>query len=318
MSGVHPAIHELESLCGRDLQRRNIGPLAAHVRGSLALAAASIARHPRPRVAIITGFYLSDGVPPNCETDGPPGAAMIAAGLSAVGIPCRLATDLVNARVVAATAAATGLGAGLPVDVVSMRDDGGDGGTPLAEIERSWRAGAISHVIAIERCGPSRDGRPRNARGEDITAVNAPLDRLFAGGPWTTIGIGDLGNELGMGSLPYELVAASVPQGAELWCRVACHHPIVGGVSNLAAAALLGAVALQRPGWAAPLLDWLAPAWAGRLLEAAVRDGGAVASQDDGAPRPVLAVDGLPWAVIEAEFAAIEQACRHGLARAQA
>jgi len=56
MSGVHPAISDLESLCGRDLQERNIGPLAAHVRGSLALAAASIARHPRPSVAIITGL----------------------------------------------------------------------------------------------------------------------------------------------------------------------------------------------------------------------------------------------------------------------
>ena len=30
-------------------------------------------------------------------------------------------------------------------------------------------------------------------------------------------------------------------------------------------AALLGAVALQRPGWSEPLLDWLTPAWAGRL-----------------------------------------------------
>ncbi len=315
MSGVHPAISDLESLCGRDLQQRNIGPLAAHVRGSLARAAASIARHPRPSVAIITGFYLPDGVPPNCETDGPPGAAMIAAGLSAAGVPCRLVTDQVNAGVVAATAAATGLD--LPVDVAAMRDDHDAGGARLADIERAWRVGAppISHVIAIERCGPSRDGRPRNADGEDITAVNAPLDRLFAGGPWTTIGIGDLGNELGMGSLPYELVAASVARGGELWCRVACDHPIVAGVSNLAAAALLGALALQRPGWSAAMLDWLTPDCAGRLLAAAVRDGGAVASQRGDVPRPLLAVDGLPWAALETEFGEIERACRRGLAR---
>jgi len=198
---------------------------------------------------------------------------------SAVGVPCRLVTDQVNARVVLATAAATGCD--LPVDIAAMRDEHDGEGARLADIERAWRVGAapISHVIAIERCGPSRDGRPRNADGADITAVNAPLDRLFTAGPWATIGIGDLGNELGMGSLPYELVAASVAHGGELWCRVTCDHPIVAGVSNLAAAALLGALALQRPGWSAALLDWLTPDCAGRLLAAAVRDGGAVASQ---------------------------------------
>ena len=109
MDAVGSVIARLEALSGQDIQRRNIGPLADYVRGNLARAAASIAQHPSPSIAIITGFYLEHGDPPNCETDGPPGAAMIAAGLSSVGIPCRIATDVSNAQVVTATLAATNL-----------------------------------------------------------------------------------------------------------------------------------------------------------------------------------------------------------------
>src|SRR5262249_29520737 len=128
------AIAEIEDLAGQDVQQRNIGPLVAHVRGSLAAAAGSIVRHSSPSIGIITGFYLLDGEPPNCETDGPPGAAMLAAGFAAAGIPCRIATDLVNAKVLLATADAADLSGRGAIDVVSMRERGGDGGTSLADV----------------------------------------------------------------------------------------------------------------------------------------------------------------------------------------
>src|SRR5262247_3790075 len=137
MGVAERAIAEIEDLAGQDVQNRNIVPLVAHVRGNLAAAARSIVCNPSPSIGIITGFYLPDGVPPNCETDGPPGAAMIAAGLSAAGVPCRLVTDQVNARVVLATAAATGRD--LPVDIAAMRDGHDGGGARLADIERAWR-----------------------------------------------------------------------------------------------------------------------------------------------------------------------------------
>lgn len=148
MSAVERAIAEIEDLAGHDIQERNIGPLVAHVRGNLAAAAASITRHPSPSVAIITGFFLADGEPPNCETDGPPGAAMLAAGFASVGIPCRIATDLVNSRVVRATAAVADPAGQIPIDVVSMRENGGDGGAPLREVERAWLANGSDFVCA--------------------------------------------------------------------------------------------------------------------------------------------------------------------------
>ena len=287
MDAVDRAIVEIERLSGHDIQARNITPLALHVRGSLARAAASIASHPRPSIAILTGFYLGHAEPPNCETDGPPGAVMLAAGFAAAAVPCRLITDLASARVVRATSAASGID--IPIDVVSMRDDAGDGGILLTAMigELVTAYPPITHLIAIERCGPSRDGCARDARGVDISAWNAPLERLFAAGPWTTIGIGDLGNEIGMGSLPYDLVAASVFRGDKLWCTVGCDHPIVCGISNWAGAALLGAVSLLSPQKYGKVLDAIAPEFGRRLLEGAVRDGGAVSGDGlGGPPRP--------------------------------
>ena len=315
MDAAHRAIAKIENLAGQDIQQRNIGPLAAYTRGNLAAAAASIARHPAPSIAIITGFYLAHAEPPNCETDGPPGAALLASAFAAAGIPARIATDWNNARVVAATVAAVDPARRIPVDVIGPQDQSGGGTATLASVVEAWAAEpALTHVIAVERCGPSRDGRIRDARGVDITVHHAPLERLFAGGPWTTIGIGDLGNEIGMGSLPHELVARSVLHGDVIRCRVPCDYPIVGGISNLAAAALLAAIALQKPRSAGAMIERLKPAAWRRALEAAVRDGGAVANDHTGGPpRPQLYVDGLSWPVLEQVHQRIHELCAEAM-----
>jgi hypothetical protein len=314
MRAVDLAISEIEELAGHDIQARNIAPLAAAVRGSLGTAAASIATHPNPNIVILTGFFLGHGDPPNCETDGPPGAVMLATGFAAAGVPCRVVTDRFSERVLKATAAAAPVK--VPVDIASMHDDGRDGGIPIDALTRTFLAGdtPVSHVIAIERCGPSRDGRPRDARGEDIASNNAPLEKLFSGGPWTKIGIGDLGNEIGMGSLPPELVSASVLRGGQLWCTVACDHPIVCGISNWAGSALLVAAALLRPGRFAAALESTRPEFALQLLEAAVRDGGAVSGDGlGGIPRSRYRVDGMTWSRIEPTFRRIHEIGRDAM-----
>ena len=55
MDAADRAIAEIERLSGQDVQRRNIAPLAAFTTGNLARAAASIARHPSPSIAIRVG-----------------------------------------------------------------------------------------------------------------------------------------------------------------------------------------------------------------------------------------------------------------------
>ena len=297
-------IGRIEAIVGRDPEgRRGVQGLLDHGRGGLPAAARSVARHPGPHVGVMTGFYLTHGQPPACETDGPPGAAHVVAALHRAGIPCRLVTDVPNQGAVRAAAFAAGLPAGFPVDVASVDDHGRDGGVPVADLTARWLAlePPVSHVVAIERCGPAADGVPRNAHGVDLSAHNAPLERLYTAGRWTTIGIGDGGNEIGMGSVPKAIVAAHVRNGERIACTVPCDHLLLCGVSNWGGLALVAALAVLRPDLRDALLQGMTREADYRILEACVHQGPAVSVPEwhkwPHVPVQVLAVDGLPWEV---------------------
>jgi len=221
-------------------------------------------------------------------------------------------TDSLSAPVVRATLDGAGMGGSVSLDIALIDDAADQGGEPLGDLLSNWMSAQppISHVIAIERCGPGRDGRMRNAHGVDISQYHAPLEQLFRAGAWTTIGIGDLGNELGMGNLPYDLVSQSVPNGSSLWCNVGCDFPIVAGLSNWAAAALLGALGILRPEWMPRVLEHVNQDFAHRLLIAAVNDGGAVSiGRNDKIPRQRLEVDGITWQEQSEFYYKVSQLC---------
>ncbi len=247
---------------------RNIGALCAAARGGLWSAATALAAAQPCRVGLITGFFVPLGSPPAAETDGPVGTALLARGLAAVGVTCRLATDEPCRNACAVALAAAGA-TEVPVDAVAI-------GAPLSPLIDTWRNSGITHAIAIERCGRSVDGVPRNMRGQDISAHTAALDDLFAAGPWDTIAVGDGGNEIGMGALPRELIARHVEHGETIACVTPARHLIVAGVSHWGAYALLGALACVRPDWRAPLIGCLDEALDRRVLETVLADGPAV------------------------------------------
>ncbi|HTV45300.1 MAG TPA: glutamate cyclase domain-containing protein [Stellaceae bacterium] len=247
---------------------RNIGALCAAASGGLWSAATALGTAPACRVGLITGFYVPSGAPPAAETDGPVGAALLARGLVASGIACRLATDDPCRNACAVALAAAGAAA-VPVDAAAV-------GASLAPLIDAWRAAGITHAIAIERCGRSADGMPRNMRGQDIAAHTAALDELFAAGPWDTIAIGDGGNEIGMGALPRDLIARHVAMGEAIACVTPARHLIVAGVSHWGAYALLGALAVLRRDWRAGMFGALDEALDRRVLEATLVDGPAV------------------------------------------
>ena len=107
---------------------------------------------------------------------------------------------------------------------------------------------SLTHLIALERVGPSRAGRCYSMRGRDITDHMAPAHRLFekerGHTALTTIGIGDGGNEIGMGKIPSDVIGRNIPNGELIACRVPTDHLIVCGVSNWGAYALAAGVAL--------------------------------------------------------------------------
>ena len=289
--GVEERIARIEAVVGRDVGR-GIGPLVRLSRGGLPGAARSLAGHPRPHVAVISGFYIPWADPPAAESDGPVGAAHMAAAFRRAGVPCRFVTDTPCAPVMRAAAAAAGLPDDFPIDIVALQD--GDGGAPLEAVRGRWEglAPPISHVIAIERPGPAADGRCYNMRGDDVTPHTAPLDRLFKGGGWVTIGMGDGGNEIGMGSIPPGVIAASVRLGERIGCRTPCDHLMVLGVSNWGGFALPAALALLRPDLRPALTATLTPEADATILRRITEDGPAV---DGVAGRPAFQVDGMPW-----------------------
>lgn len=283
---------------------RNLQPLFAHARGGLRRAALTLAGDSPPTVAILTGFFVPDGTPPAAETDGPPAAALLAHGLRRVGVRCRIFTDAYCAGACAAAVSAAGLDPATLI-VVPPEQAG-------AWLSRHWQSLGITHAVAIERCGRSADGRPHNMRGEDIGAVTPLFDDQFAGGAWIKIAIADGGNELGVGALPREVIAAYVVNGDQIACTTPADHLILAGVSHWGAYALLASLAVLQPDWSKQLLASLDADLDLHILEATVRNGPAV---DGVTRRQSLTIDGIPASQHQHKLEAIRALARENYTR---
>ena len=132
-------------------------------------------------------------------------------------------------------------------------------------------------------------------RGLDITDHTEPADRLFRLWPQVhpnlrTIGIGDGGNEIGMGKIPHETIVKNIPNGDLIHCRVPTDHLIVAGVSNWGAYALAAGVYVLRG--VKPPSDLFDPDRERAILEVMVREGPLV---DGVTGKQTATVDGLTW-----------------------
>ncbi len=293
-------VERIERLVQTDVGR-NIGALCEASRGGLWSAASALAAAEPCRIGLITGFYVPTGSPPAAETDGPVGTALLAKGLAEIDIACRLATDEPCRSACAAALAAAGASE-VPVDAAAI-------GAMLTPLIETWRAAGVTHAISIERCGRSADGAPRNMRGHNIGSYTAPLDDLFAAGPWDTIAVGDGGNEIGMGALPRGLIAQHVAHGETIACVTPARHLIVAGVSHWGAYALLGALACLRADWRACLIGCLDEGLDRRILHRTLADGPAV----DGVSRvQAPTIDDLDLATHHRKLRMIRALAEHG------
>ena len=279
-SEVDRRIAAIEGLVCRDVGRRTQELIAAS-RGDFLAASQSLAG--ATSVGLITGFFVPRGDVAAPETDGPVGTALLAAGLAACGVPARIAVDTPCAEAVRAAVEAAG--GGVAVDEVGVGDRVG-----LERLPGIWRHAGVSHAIAIERCGRSADGRPRNMRGVDVSPWTAPLDDLFMGGSWVKLAVGDGGNEIGMGKLPAGLIALTVPNGGEIACVTSCDHLVVAGVSNWGAYGLMAALAVRRADWMPTLAKFLTAERDLAVTRAIVERAGAV---DGVTARREATVDGF-------------------------
>lgn len=187
-------------------------------------AAEKLLSLPTGPVLLTTGFYV-DG---HAETDGPPGTMVLAKALQKLGYRPVIVTDGYCRDFFEAV--------GLEVRYVDARASRED----YREILQETRPVAL---ISIERCGRNIRNDYENMRGISIHAQTARTDLMFEearreGIP--TFGIGDGGNEIGMGNLK-EVISREL---SLVPCEVEVDYLIIATVSNWGAYAL--AAYLQR------------------------------------------------------------------------
>jgi hypothetical protein len=328
----------LEALIRQDPSDRGVSGFRHNGRwlaeGMLEGAARELASHAQA-VAIVTGFCVADVAPPSAETDGPPGALFLAGVLAASGIDVVLVSDRYAVPLLKLGCRVAEIDAEL-FEVPLDRHDT----SWLEGFFRTSIGKRLTHLISVERVGPShtpeslaaqRRAAPRlrlqeflaevppehrdichNMRGVAIDDYTAPAHRLFeavqqGGRRIKTIGIGDGGNEIGMGTIAWESLRDSLggPQAGRIICRISADFPILAGVSNWGAYALACAVASLRGRG-----DLLA-AWdeerERHLLETLVDEGGAI---DGLTRRREPTVDGLALDGYLDVFKEIRWACR--------
>ncbi len=148
-------------------------------------AAEKLLQAPKGNVLITTGFYVAG----YAETDGPTGTLAVARALEGLGYHGIVITDkycegffeLKN----------------ISVEYVAINADP----SVYEEILAKYRP---VYMISIERCGHNLENEYANMRGDSITGQTACIDTLFelaVQKKIPTIGVGDGGNEIGMGNV---------------------------------------------------------------------------------------------------------------------
>jgi D-glutamate cyclase len=224
----------------------------------------------------------------------PMDAVLRAAGLSVVTLPqAKAATSNKRFCSVAVTH-------GFPVD----------DGEAKTEAKRLLDALAPKAIIAIERAGMTPRGTYHNMLGQDFSAGRARIDYLVEEGTnrrIPTIGVGDGGNEIGMGAIA-DAVHKHVPYGEILCAKLATDVLLPAGVSNWGCYAIQAALAILT---GKPELAH-SPALEKHLIEAAAAAG--LVDGNTGKCEPT--VDGMPidvhMGIAELLAATVERGLRKG------
>lgn len=206
--------------------------------------------HPGDNVFIVTGAGSGELIPQG-ENDGPVGAAVLARavllGLGATPIfVCE--SHHVDPIVVASEAA------GVPIRSLEVRKKSRAGGAvavaPTVEADvAKWAKDLFAQLkpaalISIERLGPNRKGVIHGATGIAGWSPQVDLTPIFTTAAATgvfSIGIGDVGNEIGFGRIQ-EVVRDVQPYGKK------CQCPCEDGMATVVATDVLVVAAVSNWG----------------------------------------------------------------------
>lgn len=213
-------------LLSRD--RRGISKLRQHIADDFCDRAARLVLDNKGMAMIVTGFYILAADAP--ETDGPPGAVAIGNALTSLGYDIVYVSDRYHVPMLQGL---TGPDSRL-VDFPITND----------ESSRIFAEDLIQEInpsilISIERCGINKQGLYCNMHMQDISFFTGRTDHLFTNHP-ASIGIGDGGNEIGMGNL--KSLITDVPTLVNEPCITTTTELILCSVSNWGGYGLVAAL----------------------------------------------------------------------------
>lgn len=209
--------------------------------GYCARAAQQLWEYRNQTILIGTGFPVSN----TFETDGPAGAMALYEALQSLGAEVWLAGPPALAAVLAPTHQVLALHAAHASEQQRHCEES------LGRINPDL-------ILAIEVPGAAADGHYYNIRGIDISAQCGNFESFMKTQGCPTIGIGDGGNEAGMGNI--DAVAADLPIKQAVG---RCNELVIADVSNWGAYALVGFLGhwSDKPFLQdlrhRPLLEWL-------------------------------------------------------------
>lgn len=201
-------------------------------------------------VIIVTGFrVLPSGMQ---ETDGPLGAASLSLALSrSLGARPVVVIERESMEVMRAALRSLGMSEASSIDDLSsnsfmIRSFPYDFQEAEAEAEDMLSELSPSLILAIEKVGRAADGKYHTMRGFDVTELHVKIEPLFeraAARGILTVGIGDGGNEVGMGNIR-EAVETHVPNGSTIAAVSKVESLICAAVSNWGGYGLSAALSL--------------------------------------------------------------------------
>ena len=166
-------------------------------------------------IFIATGFYVAG----HAETDGPPGALILCLILKKLGYIPVILTDKYCQNFFEK----------YDIKIIYM-DIKMENENKINFIEKIIKEYNPVGMISIERCGLNTENKYANMRNIDISEHTAEIDLFFSNyyNKIPTIGIGDGGNEIGMGNLEHIIKdnLNLVP------CKIKVDKLIISSVSN--------------------------------------------------------------------------------------
>ncbi|MDY6966267.1 MAG: DUF4392 domain-containing protein [Halobacteriota archaeon] len=190
-------------------------------------------------VGIASGFPIIPMMKP--ETDGPLGASILANCLDGLGASPFFVTDELNRRALLATAKSIGL----DMDVECIPTEQEHAKDVCHEILKEYDPCLL---ISVERPGINPCGIYNNMNGEDITRYVGHVDHIFSEALKSsipTIGIGDGGNEIGMGNIREALLKMD-DEKMDVYCVTRTKSLIASAVSNWGAYSVVAAVSISK------------------------------------------------------------------------